>query len=198
MTCFVATMTAGLAVLVVVSFRRWRRRAGLAKQAGDLGFRYWREDPFEISRRCAEFALVASGHSPVAANVISGHLDGVAVRAFDFQYEVGHGPRRMMRRYGVVLLETALPQERLLMWHNGDFAPIPARQEARTLGAWSVIGDAKQAQAFLAACEPWFARGGCVEIIAHAVLLAAPGQLGRNGFPPLPEVVKTVRHLLRG
>jgi len=190
-------LTAGLTAAIVVSFGRWRRRAVVARQAADWGFRYSPEDPFELTRRCAEFALVAAGHSPVAANVVSGHCEGFAVRAFDFQYEVGHGARRMSRRYGVVLLEMDSPPGRLSMWHNGDFAPIPARQEARTLGDWSVVGDAKLAEAFAAACESWFARGGCVEIAAHAALFAAPGLLGQNGFPPLPDLVKTVRPLLR-
>jgi hypothetical protein len=191
-----ALVLAGVVVLVVTLLRRWRRRTGLAKLAGDLGFRYSREDPLGLSRRCAEFALVAGGHSPVAFDVITGHVDGVAVRAFDFQYEVGHGVRRMVRRYGVVLLESDWLLPRLTMWHNRDFPPIPARQSSRTRGAWILTGDAKRVDDFLAVCEPWFSDGGCVETNGQAVLLAAPGEIGRNGFPPLPEIVRMVRPML--
>jgi len=203
----------GLVVLMVMSLRQGRRRARLAKMAGELGFRYSREDPFDIPGRCAEFALVTAGHSPVAANMISGHLEGMAVRAFDFQYEVGHSARRMMRRYAVILLETESPLPRLLMWHSGDFPPIPARQTTHVRGPWSIIGDGKRgdgqftthvlatdvpatnvlatdvlaadvfATDVLAACTPWFAHGGCVETAGHAILLATPYQPGRSGFP---------------
>ena len=131
-------VTAGLAMLAVASWRRGRRRARLAKLAADLGFRYSREDPFEIPRRYAEFVLVAAGHSPVVTNMISGHVEGMAVRAFDFQYEVGHGARRMARQYGAILLETGSPLPRLLMWHNGDSSPVSARQAAHARGPFSV------------------------------------------------------------
>ena len=191
-------VTVGLAMLAVTSLRQGRCRARLADMAGELGFRFSREDPFEISRRYAEFILVAAGHSPVAANMISGHVEGMAVRAFDFQYEAGHGSRRMMRRYAVILLETESPLPRLLMWHHADFPPIPARQATHVRGPWSITGDGELADDFLAACAPWFARGGCVEIADHAILLATPGQTGRNGFTqPLPDIVKTVKRLLK-
>ena len=187
---------AGGAVMAVRAWRGRCRRTELARLAGDLGFRYSREDPFDIPGRYASFALLASGHSPAAVNVISGHLEGLSVRAFDFQYEAGHGTRRMTRRYGVVLLETDLPQPRLLMWHNGDFAPVPARLATRTQGPWSLLGDVALTDAFLSACASWFPHGGCVEINGPAVLLAAPGLTGRNNLPPLPDIVKAIKPLL--
>ncbi|MCL2700676.1 MAG: hypothetical protein FWE88_03155 [Phycisphaerae bacterium] len=187
---------AGLAVLTVVSLRQ-RRRMRLARVASDLGFRYSREDLFNVPVRYAEFALVTSGHCLLASNVISGHLEGLAVRAFDFQYEVGHGTRRMTRQYGVVVVEMPSPLPRLLMWHNGDFTPIPARQATQTRGPWSFLGNAELADGFIAAGDEWFAHGGCVEIRRHAILLATPAPTGRDALvTSLPNIVHTVKRLL--
>lgn len=124
-----------------IAMRRGARR--LETFALENGMRFSAADLFDVTRRYRKFTLVAGGHSAYAHNVTHGWLAGWPVRAFDFRYEVGHGPRRQTRRYGVVAIETDLELPDAVLWNEADVAsaPLTALLGEGTVACWSYRGD---------------------------------------------------------
>ena len=148
---FMAILTVAL-LATVVSFLvmairqlRWSRR--LERQCLHRGLHFDRDDPFAIPSGGAKLALMSSGHSPRARNVAHGCLNADELRAFEFSYEVAHGPRRMTCWHSVVTLNVEADAGDVLMWHDSDadFAPMDVRQIDGHVGTWSFVGDAETA-----------------------------------------------------
>jgi len=161
-------LAAAVVSCAVMGLLQIRRTRVLAREANKLGMRFSRDDPFDVSRRYANFALMSSGHSLRASNVIYGRLSRRPVRAFDFRYEVGHGTRRVTRRYSVVVMETDRQLPRLLMWHDRDAgdAPLEARQGDGHLACWTYRGSDDLAAS---------ARDACLALADDAVSIETSG-----------------------
>ena len=173
---FMAILTVAL-LATVVSFlvmavrqSRWSRR--LERYCLHRGLHFDRDDPFAIPMTGAKLALMSSGHSPRARNVahgclscdgpaddvaaeteeargpVEGHPHACEIRAFEFSYEVAHGPRRMTCWHSVVSLVLEADAGEVLMWHDADadFAPMDVRQIDGHIGSWSFVGDAATAE----------------------------------------------------
>lgn len=123
-------------------FLQVRRRDRLARAAHEAGLLFSAEDPFDVTRRYARFAIIGGGHGGRATHMTYGRLGGLPVRAFDFRYEIGHGTRRQGRHYAVVAVEALGPVAPLLLWRCGDLdlAPLAARQATERLGQWDCRG----------------------------------------------------------
>jgi len=192
-----AVVLAGVAAMVVTSLRQHGRRMRLGQLASQHGLRFSVDDPFDVPRRYADFALVASGHSTAASNVIFGHVEGMPVREFDFQYEVGHGTRRLTRRYGVILLEMPSDPGSLLMWHEEDSPPVSAGQARQQFGPWIFCGPRTLVEAVAGIGQDLFAKGGCVEVRRSVMLIAVPAPIGPRQCPAqLASIATAVRKLL--
>ena len=145
----VGVLLAASVSFAVMGLGKMLRRRRLARDAHESGMKFFPDDPYDVPRRYADFAVVSSGHSPCANNVTAGRLGGRALRAFDFRCELGHGTRRLTRRYSVAVAETSLAQASLLMWHTGDaeLAPMAARDMQGRVGQWSFRGSRALAEA---------------------------------------------------
>ena len=141
-----ATACVSFAVMGLMQSRRTRR---LRREAHELGLRFSVDDPFDVLRRYADFALIGCGHSARAGDVTYGRLGARVVRAFNFRYEVGHGTGRTARHYNVVIIEAEESSARLLMWNDNDSgaAPLQARAPDGHVGRWSYRGNAQLAAA---------------------------------------------------
>jgi hypothetical protein len=162
-----------------------RRRAGaLRRDAHEMDLRFSPEDPFDIPSRYAEFALVDNGHSPIASNVSYGRMDGVAVRAFDFRYEIGHGTRRQTCHYDVIVFETDAKLPAALMWHREDvaFAPLPARQIRGLIGQWTYCGDGQMAARLCAAWGSDVCQGVSMQSMSNAIMMCRPARRVRQRY----------------
>lgn len=137
----IGTLGVGILVLASMGLRQWRRKRALARVAHEMGMKFSAKDPFDMVRRYPSFVLASAGHSPHAENVIYGRYKGWNLRAFDFRFEAGHGPRRLVRRYGVIVSETPLEAAPTLMWHrlDADHVPLAARNPLGQLGQWLVV-----------------------------------------------------------
>jgi len=140
---------AGAVVLLADRARRRMLRAKiLAHLAHDRGLRFDARDPFGLPGVYRDFALLSAGHSPQAENVAYGHVDGAAVKTFDFRCECGHGIRRVVRHYHAMIVEP--PQQLLpavLMWPEADIAAAPMNLQRRhwRLANWLGTGDRHRA-----------------------------------------------------
>ncbi len=152
------------------------RRRRLAGDAHGSGMKFFPDDPYDVPRRYADFAVISSGHSPCANNVTAGGLGGRVLRAFDFRCELGHGTRRLTRRYSVVVAETLEAQSSLLMWHAGDadLAPLAARNMQGRVGQLNYRGCREMAQAAERACQRLDQAMPSIEVRGSVVLIAAP------------------------
>jgi len=137
----IGALGAGLLALAWMGVAQRRRRRRLARVGGRMGLKFSPADPFDLTRRYAGFVLASAGHSPRAENVLYGRYDRWALRAFDFYFEAGHGPRRLARRYSVIAADTDLPLPAALIWHAGDreHVPLRARGPAPRVGPWRAI-----------------------------------------------------------
>lgn len=140
------------------------RRAG--QEAHALNMRFSAEDLFDVPRRFADFALISSGHSPRASNVVYGRIEGRRVRAFDFRYEAGHGTRRFTHHYDVVVVETDRSLPSILLWNDAemDSAPLAASGVDGHLARWVYRGDAR---------EVWMAKDLCAEMLGETFSMQA-------------------------
>ena len=156
-------------------WRQRRRVRGLWSCAQQTGMSFSREDLFDLPIRYACFALVSGGHSPWAANVTYGRLEGLAVRAFDLRLEAGHGPRRLVRPYAVTVIETDSPLPALILWNNrfAEDAPLGARRQEGLVGDWSLRGDAQAAAGLVPLLAGSQQRLVCLELAGSAMLAAA-------------------------
>jgi hypothetical protein len=165
----IAVLVAAVISFVVMGLAKVRRSRSLARAAHQRGNRFFRDDPFDVPRRYAKFALISSGHSPCAHNVTDGRLGGRSARAFDFRCELGHGTRRITRHYSVLVVGAAECPHRLLMWSDADASPggtgkgtsaggpTPARTNwpPRPPGPAPTWRKSERASSFATACSCW-------------------------------------------
>lgn len=204
MQTFFPLLLVGLLVLVagrlaLMGLGQHRRTRALAARAHETGLRFDADDPFEIPRRYADFAIVRSGHSPVAHNVIHGHRRGKPVRACDFRYELGHGTRQVTRHYELIAVETAAELPPVLMWHQGDLdlAPLAARQCVEQMGPWTWAGSEDLARMVHARGEFLARRNGSLQTCQGVLLVCLPA--GRRPFAAdLDSVVELAEALTPG
>ncbi len=192
---FTVPLVIAVMIFTAVGFRQWRRRARVARKSGELGLRFSVDDPFDIPRRYAELALMGSGHSLTAENVTYGYMENRPVRAFDLHYEIGHGTRRLMRRYGCVLLEMPRPLPELLVWRPSREWTLPMDCDER-IGPWSYIGPRDLALAALDAGLADAPDGGCFQVRASVVLIGVPRErFSADYFGHLPTLRKVAQAL---
>lgn len=165
----------------VMGWRRVSRARVLSRHCNERTLHFFRDDPFDIPHRYREFALLANGHSPRATNVSHGNVGQHAVRAFDYQYEVGHGTRRLSLAYGVILVETRLESQDVLMWNDADIdhAPLTLRPADGHLGYWTYHGEESIARSLADGAEEFGTEGVSMELHDGILLLAMPARQGR-------------------
>jgi hypothetical protein len=191
----VLLMAAAVGSFVVMGLGQRRRRRALARQAHEWGMMFAAEDPFDIPRRYANFGLIRSGHSPRAYNVIYGRREGVAVRLFDFRYEIGHGTHRLTRHYVVVVAEIAASLPNVVLWHEADAegAPLETRQVDGHVGSWSYRGADAEALRLGRACEPLAQRRLSVEAHGQTMMFCRCAEhRGDDQVGCLDEAVRAV------
>ncbi|MCD6303864.1 MAG: hypothetical protein J7M21_02760 [Planctomycetes bacterium] len=178
----VTVLAASVVSFVAMGLAKVRRTRRLARAAHERQRRFFPDDPFDVPRRFADFALVMGGHSPRANNVTDGRVDGLAVRAFDFRCELGHGTRRTTRHYSVLAADVPGRDEQLLMWHDGDaeLAPLAARTAEAHVGCWSCRGPAELVATVAAACEPLAAAAASIELRGRRLMVLAPAGRGAD------------------
>jgi hypothetical protein len=137
----IGALGVGLVVLTWLGLAQRRRRRLLARAAHQMGMKFSPADLFDLTRRYGGFVLASAGHSRRAENVLYGRYAGWPLRAFDFCFEAGHGPRRLARRYSVIVADTDLDLPPALMWHASDdeHPPLAARRSTGQIGAWRVV-----------------------------------------------------------
>jgi hypothetical protein len=174
----IAVLVAAVVSFVVMGLAKMRRSRWLARAAHQRGNRFFRDDPFDVPRRYAHFALISSGHSPCANNVTDGRLGGRSARAFDFRCELGHGTRRITRHYSVLVVGAADCPQRLLMWSDADAegAPLVARDAQGHVGGWACTGPADLAALAERACPGLAESGTSIELRDGLLMLAAPAR----------------------
>ena len=183
------------AVMGLVQRGRTRR---LARTAHEMNMHFSADDPFDVPRRYAGFALLAAGHSLRASNVTYGRLDGTPVRAFDFRHELGHGTRRITEHYGVIVAETDVPVRPVLMWHERDAeaAPLAARDSQRRIGCWRLVGDEAFGSFLSEACGPLAADDASIQTYGTAVMVCVPIRRRQQEYANrLGDVLAIVRRI---
>jgi hypothetical protein len=167
-----------------MGFLQRRRSVVLARNAHRMALHFAAGDLFDVPRRYGGFALLAAGHSPKADNVTYGRLNGLPVRAFDLHYEVGHGTRRIMRSYGVVVVETESDLPPLLMWNDNDLAaaPLAARRARDRFLSWSCNGRLDLAEKLAECCRDVADEGVSLQIRDKTVLLCFPLRKRRQDY----------------
>jgi hypothetical protein len=177
-----AVLAVAMAASAVLGLVQARRARALARAAHEAGFKFSPSDPFDVPRRYAGLALISSGHSPRASNVTHGRLKGLPVRAFDFTYEIGHGPRRVTRHYSVVVAETDRRLPPAIIWHvdDGEMSPLPARQPTARVGCWLCSGDEQFSRRLAEACRPVADQAVSAQTWETRVMLCAPVPRGSN------------------
>jgi hypothetical protein len=178
MAMMVVALLATVVYIVVLGIRQWLQARKLSELAGKRSLRFSRDDPFDLPEALAEFALMKCGHSCRASNVAYGRLDELAVRAFTFRYEVGHGTRRMTRHYGVVVADVARELPELLMWnqHDADHAPADFHQTDRQVDCWTYTGNNVLADIVSDSAGALGEKGLSVQVRGKTVMLALPGR----------------------
>ncbi|MFP4052774.1 MAG: hypothetical protein ACLFV7_02810 [Phycisphaerae bacterium] len=169
-------LVAAVVSFVAMGLLQARRAQALARAAYDLQLRFSHSDPFDLPLRYRALALIRSGHSPRASNVIYGRLKGRQVRCFDFRYEAGHGPRRVSRNYRVVVTETAGELDPVIMWNDRDrdWTPLEAQPSAGRLGDWSFKGSAEAVQTLGEVCHEVSELGVNVQCAGRVLMLCVP------------------------
>jgi len=193
----VGVLVASVVSFAIMGLLQRRRTRRIARKAHEMGMRFSSDDPFDMPRRYAGFALMGSGHSPKAGNVTYGRLDGQPVRAFDFRYEVGHGTRRLTRHYSVIVSETDTPTPPVLMWHEQDAecAPLAVRSSDRQTACWRYVGSEAIASALAEACMPLAEDGLSLQIFGTAVMFCVPKRRGGRYTDRLGEVMAVVARI---
>jgi hypothetical protein len=172
-------------LFAAMGVRQRRRQGALARKALKLGLRFSGDDLFDIPRRYAEMSLMGSGHSLAAQNVMYGHMENDPVRAFDLNYEIGHGTSRSTRRYLGALLEVESPLPELLVWRPCQEWTLPMDGDGR-VGPWSYVGRREQVLAALDAGLDDVPDGGCFQVRGNVLLLGLPRQRSSDAGEQLP------------
>ena len=172
----VGVLAGAVVCFVVMGLSQARRARRLTGRAGELSLRFDRDDPFDVPRRYAAFAIIGGGHGPYMHNMTHGRIGGRSVRMFDFHYEIGHGARRITRHYGLIVMELEQPLGPILMWHDADIelAPLAARQGASHVRCWSYSGEDEQAARIAACAQPLEALDGSLQIIGTTAMVCVP------------------------
>lgn len=172
----VGILMAAMISFVAMGMLQHRRTLLLARKAHERGLQFSSDDLFDIPRRYGDFAVICGGHSSLANNLTYGRLEGWPVRAFDFRYEAGHGPLRVTRHYGIVVLETPVPLPPALMWHDLDASAAPAlcRLNDRRNEGWSYSGQDELVAVLARCCSHLASWGVSVQTRGPAVLLCVP------------------------
>lgn len=194
----IGVLLASVISFVVMGLVQVRRSNALARQANQRSFRFSPEDQFAMPARFADFALFRSGHSLRAHNVTDGRLIGWPVRAFDFRYEVGHGPRRQTRHYVVTVVETDLELDEALLWSDRDASamPVSARRRDGHVGCWSYLGSGRLAGALASGFEPFGKAGGSIQARRGVLMFCKPvREAGRYDINTIVEPVEALRAL---
>ena len=158
--------------------------------------RFSPEDPFDVARRYGSFALMASGHSPCVYNVTYGRLDGWALRAFDFRYEVGHGTRRATRHYGVIVAESEQTMPDVLMWNEQDWqgAPLVAHLADGQIGGWMYVGDPASAARLAGGCRQGIRDMVSLQTLDRVLMLCMPVKHRKQDYTDrLAEAIDLLR-----
>lgn len=182
----------------VAGVRQHRRRVQLARWAGRLGLRFSEDDLLDVPQSCAAFALVSCGHSPAACNLAYGRVEGWTIRMFDFRYEIGHGTRRLARRYEVMMADLPKAPRDLLMWREADFTTLaPAANHTRH-GQWECLGEAASWEA-IARSLGEDASGACVQVHGNRLMIALAGLgKGRSFDQRLAQLQRVAKEVSRG
>jgi len=198
----ILVLVAAVLSFAVMGIAQSRRRGRLARRAHKMGLRFSADDPFDVPGRYGRFAVIAGGHGPRAHNVTYGRIAGVPVRTFDFRYEVGHGTRRLTRRYDVVVFELDLDLPIVLMWHELDLhaAPLPTRRAQGRAGRWVCCGDRALATVLAGACHPFEQDAPSIQVDRRSLMLAMPAGLRRRRrawrLDMAESVIQAIRHSL--
>jgi hypothetical protein len=168
------------AVMGLLQARRTRR---LARNAHEIDLRFSRSDPFDMPMRYRSFALIRSGHSPMARNVSYGRQENWPVRCFDFRYEVGHGPRRVGRNYRVYVVETAGELQPVVMWHERDreWTPLEAQPAEGRIGPWAYRGSPTATEVLAEICDDLADEGASMQAAGRALMLCLPADQSVRG-----------------
>jgi len=151
--CLLAVLGGATISFVAMGLAQRHRTRALTGRAHRGGMRFAVDDPFDLPRRYARFALPTCGHSPRARNITYGWLRGLPVRMFDFCCELGHGTRRVTRRCLVATVETDFDLPRLSLWHDEDaeLMPLDIQPPDGHIHQWSFCGPRGPAAALAAA-----------------------------------------------
>ncbi|NLF29859.1 MAG: hypothetical protein GX591_03105 [Planctomycetes bacterium] len=195
----VAVLAVGLgtcmAMLLAMGAAQRRRRRQLARLADRCGLRFSWRDPFGLVQRYGACRLMQAGHSGYVDGVLHGQFRGWNVRMFDFHFEVGHGPRRLVRRYCVIASELPEALGPAFVWRGGDKAMAAPLPSARRLeGDWYGSGDAALSRAV---CRAWgSSRSVIVECVGRLALFATGDRLsGVQRLAQLSDVVDCLEQL---
>ncbi len=171
-------LLAAVGSIAWMGFRQHRRTQRWARRAVDMGFRFVGEDDHHLPARYADFALIRCGHSPRANNVMTGQVDGMSVRAFDFRFEVAHGTRRASRHYEVFAAELPAELPPVVMWNSRDeqATPLDARPAECEMGIWSCLGPPDVLQRVADAMETDGSAAVSVQSRRNVLMLCAPAQ----------------------
>ncbi|MFW6145977.1 MAG: hypothetical protein ACOC7R_01435 [Planctomycetota bacterium] len=194
------SLGACMIVLLALGVAQRRRRGQLARLAGRCGLRFSWRDPFGLVQRYGACRLMQAGHSGYVDGVLHGRFRGWNVRMFDFHFEVGHGPRRLVRRYCVVASELPQAVGPAFVWRRDPddkvtAAPPPSAQ--RLAGRWHGSGDAALSRAI---CHAWDGPvcSVVIECVGRLALVATGDRLsGDERFAQLNAVVDCLEQLVR-
>ena len=171
----VGALGAGVTVLAWMGVAQRCRRNLLARTAHEMGMKFSPSDPFDLTGRYGDFVVSSAGHSPRAENVIHGRYGGWSVRAYDYRYETGHGPRRVGRRYSILVAETGLDLPAALLWHVDDteHLPLAAQRHVGQAGNWLLVAGADGAPALAAAFAAFGDRPVNIQVRRGSVMLCS-------------------------
>ena len=172
----VALLVGTVVAFVVIGVRQRLRRHRLAARCRKMGLEFTPSDPFDIAQCFFDFALVSAGHSGRAENVAHGHVGGGRIRVFDFLYEVGHGIRRVVRRYSVVIAEPEVRLADVLMWHEADLnsAPLVVGEATQPIDPWICSGDEEIARRLAGVSESLASLEASMQVVRGTLLVCAP------------------------
>ena len=166
----------GIVVLIWMGWSRRRRLKMLSRIAGEMGMRFSANDPFNMARHYSGFVLASAGHSGRAENIIHGRYDGWHLRAFDYYFEVGHGPRRLSRRYSIIASDTDLNLGDVLMWNadDTDHVPLVAQTPTGQIDQWMVISGMAFAKTVADAFSDYHDQPVDLQINNRSVIICSP------------------------
>jgi hypothetical protein len=181
-----AFLALAAALLTGVGLDQRRRRGRLARLAEQLGLRLSVRDFMNLPARYARCLLMQAGHSAYAQNILFGRLKNCFLRAFDYRFELGHGPQRQASRLTVVAGETQRWRPTTAIWRDRPATAALVCMEGLTAAPddsrW--VGDEASARELLAS---WPGDLGPVTLLTagRAVLAACPGSLSPQSLDVL-------------